>query len=120
MNPTSAPVAATSRPTPAPTTDRRANVRYACEREALSRPLDPASVISWGATVVDVSRGGVGLLLCFPFQLGTFLAVALEDGPEVRTFLVRVAHVTDRADGTWMIGCEFAEPLSDDDLRGLV
>jgi hypothetical protein len=110
---------AAAQPAPA-ATERRAAVRHACDLEALSRPLDPATVINWGTTHVDVSRGGVGLVLCFPFKLGTYLAVDLEHAKGVRTLLVRVAHVTDRSDGTWLVGCEFARPLSADDLNALL
>src|SRR5262245_50604931 len=104
---------------PPVTTERRASVRTGCDLEALSRPLDPANVINWGTTVVDISHGGVGLILCYPFQLGTYLAVDLEQPEGVRTLLVRVAHVLDRSDGTWLVGCEFARPLGPNDLNGL-
>lgn len=101
-------------------TDRRAAVRYACDQEALSRPLDPTTAISWGTTVVDASHGGLGLIMCFPFKLGTFLVVDLEQPRGNGSFLVRVARVEDRYDGTWHIGCEFARPLADNDLDGLI
>src|SRR4051812_41730160 len=105
---------------PTSATERRASVRYGCDLEALSRPLNAADAISWGTTVTDISHGGLGLILCYPFKLGTFLAVDLEHDHGVRTLLVRVAHVTDRADGTWQVGCEFARPIGPDDLHGLI
>jgi hypothetical protein len=110
---------AAARPAPA-SGERRAAIRHACDLEALSRPLEPGTVLNWGTTVVDVSRGGLGLILCFPFKLGTFLAVDLEQPQGFHTLLVRVAHVTDRSDGTWLVGCEFARPLTEDDLKVLV
>src|SRR5947209_20209071 len=89
---------------PPATSERRASVRYACDLEALSRPLNSADAISWGTTVTDVSHDGLGLILCYPFKLGTFLAVDLETAGGIRAVLVRVARVTDRADGTWPVG----------------
>jgi hypothetical protein len=100
--------------------ERRASVRRACSLEALSRPLELPDTISWGATVQDVSAGGVGLLICYPFKPGTFLAVDLRIGhAHLRTLLVRVVHVSDLTDGTWSIGCEFAAPLSPGELAEL-
>jgi hypothetical protein len=111
---------AAARPAAGTSIERRANVRHACDLEALSRPLDTTNVINWGSTVVNVSRSGVGLVLCYPFKLGTFLAVDLESVHGIRTLLVRVAQVTDRTDGTWLVGCEFTRPLGDDELSVLV
>ena len=95
-------------------------MHYACEVEALSRPLDSTNVISWGSTVVDVSHAGIGLILCYPFKLGTFLAVDLECAQGVRTYLASVAHVNDRFDGTWLVGCEFTRQLTADELQSLI
>ena len=103
------------------TLERRAAVRHVCDQEALSRPLDLPDAISWGAKVHDISRGGLALLLCYPFKPGTCLAVDLRLGQAPsRTLLVRVVHVTDQADSTWSLGCEFAAPLSDQELAVLL
>ncbi len=101
--------------------DRRASVRRACSLEALSRPLELSDAISWGATVQDISAGGVGLLICYPFKPGTFLAVDLSAGHGgSRTVLARVVHVTDQSDGTWFVGCEFALPLNEEEVAVFV
>ena len=56
-----------------------------------------------------------------PFKAGTFLAVDLRCGDGgSRTVLLRVAHVADQADGTWVVGGEFAAPLSDAELAALL
>jgi hypothetical protein len=109
---------------PAPATDtleRRASVRHVCDQEALSRTLEQPDAISWGAKVHDISRGGLALLLCYPFKPGTLLAVDLRLGrAPSRTLLVRVVHVADQADSTWSLGCEFAAPLSEQELAVLM
>jgi hypothetical protein len=109
--------------TPAPLrvpVDRRASVRHVCDQEALSRPLENSDTISWGAKVQDISRGGVGLLLCYPFKPGTFLAIDLRlSQTATRTLLARVVHVKDQADGSWLVGCEFAAPLGKAELDAL-
>ena len=97
--------------------DRRVAVRTGCSIEATSQALDEVETISWGAVVEDISATGLGIILCYPFRPGTYLAVDL-DGPggTVRTVLVRVVHVRDRFDGAWHIGCEFVKPLSQSDV----
>ena len=103
---------------PAALPERRAAVRHVSAREALSRPLEVPDALRWGAKVQDISRGGVGLLLCYPFKAGTTLAVDLGRAAG-RTVLARVVHAHDRADGTWLVGCEFAAPLSAEELAAL-
>jgi hypothetical protein len=115
------PVLAGLSEVPAPLTlERRASVRHVSDQEALSRPLELPDAISWGAIIQDISRGGLALLLCYPFKPGTLLAVDLRIGAAPsRTLLVRVVHVADQADSTWLLGCEFVAPLSEQELAVL-
>jgi hypothetical protein len=101
--------------------ERRASVRQACDLEGLSHPLDQSDAICWGATVQDVSLGGLGLLVCYPFKPGTLLAVELRTARGApRTVLARVVHAHDQADGSWVVGCEFSRRLSADELNELL
>jgi hypothetical protein len=101
--------------------EKRASVRHICTVEATSHPLDTGDAICWGATVRDISTGGLSLSLCFPFKLGTHLAVDLQGVNGLsRTLLTRVTHVHDQADGTWLLGCEFIKPLSGTELEILI
>jgi hypothetical protein len=110
---------ASSAPAGAPP-ERRVSVRHVCEQEALSRPLELPDAISWGAKVQDISQGGIGLLLCYPFKPGACLAVDLRLGQAAsRTVLVRVVHAGDQADGTWLVGGKFLAPLSEEELAAL-
>jgi hypothetical protein len=114
---------ALAEPAPAPRAvlaERRASVRHVCDQEVLSRPLEMPDSISWGAKVHDISRGGLGLLICYPFRPGTFLAIDLRTGEAPsRTLLVRVVYAKDQADGSWFVGCEFIAPLTDTELDSL-
>ena len=100
--------------------ERRHTHRHACTTEATSYALEAAEAIAWGAVVRDVSTGGVGLTLCFPFRPGTFLAIDLKrrDGT-TRSLLARVVHVRDQVDGSWHLGCEFVKPLAADEVETL-
>lgn len=97
--------------------DRRTATRHACSLEATSHCAEPGQALSWGAMVNDISMGGVNVTLCYPFRPGTFLAVELQTpNGMVRTLMVRVLHVHDRADGMWDLGCEFIKPLTESDM----
>lgn len=97
--------------------ERRTAPRHAVMMEALSRPLDGMDTIWWGATVRDLSATGIGLVLCYPFRAGAYLAVDLQGKQGgSRTMLARVVHVRDQADGTWHVGCEFVKRLTDSDV----
>jgi hypothetical protein len=110
---------------PAPTksnVEKRMSARFACNLEALSRPLDAPETICWGAAVHDISSGGIGLKLCYPFKPGTYLAIDLcTTHGNNRMLLGRVAHVHDQcSDGTWLVGCEFITQLTDSDVALLI
>jgi PilZ domain len=98
--------------------ERRGGERHACSLEATSHPLDVGETLSWGAVVNDISAGGVGITLCYPFRPGTYLAIELHcDGGMVRTLMVCVMHVHDQIDGMWRLGCEFVKPLTQSDME---
>lgn len=96
--------------------ENRVTNRYPCDQEAVTQALDAAPPVSWGATVKNVSAGGMGVVLCFPFKPGTHLAIVIQSLGIRRTYLVRVVHVLDQSDGTWFVGCEFARRLHDDEI----
>lgn len=97
--------------------EKRGCDRYACDQEAVTQALDAPATVSWGATVKNVSTGGMGVVLCFPFKPGTHLAVAIQAIEVRRTLLVRVVHVLDQADGTWFLGCEFVRQLQEEEVE---
>ncbi len=108
MTPLRASVRAVSLPLEA--AEQRAAERHPCRLEAVSCALDAPETLCWGATVENVSAGGMGLSLCYPFKPGTYLAVTVQN-TETRTLLGRVVHVEDQADGTWFIGCELVKQI---------
>jgi hypothetical protein len=98
--------------------DKRTDERHLCSLEATSHPLEVGETLSWGAQVTDISQGGLRISLCYPFRLGTYLAVDLQSPTGmVRTLMVRVVHVHDQRDGQWRLGCEFVKPLSESDME---
>ena len=79
--------------------------------------METSESLSWGAVVQDISTDGLGLTLCYPFRLGTYLAVDIPTlSGTLRSMMVRVVHVDDQRDGMWRLGCEFVKPLSESDM----
>jgi hypothetical protein len=70
-------------------------------------------------TVRDISPGGIAVVLERRFELGTILIVEAPDNPKhaSESRPVRVCHATPETDGRWIIGCAFAWPLSQEELR---
>jgi PilZ domain len=102
--------------------ERRAWVRYPSAQDGAC--YTPASEWGhfWKASIRDISRGGIGLVLDEPFSVDTVVAVELksECGEAVRVLTARVRHITAAEDGRWMVGCEFLRPLDDDNLASLL
>jgi hypothetical protein len=69
------------------------------------------------AMVRDISTHGVGVHLESRLPLRTLLTVEPLAGGGARTLLARVVRVIAQGRG-WLHGCEFAHPLSDEELRG--
>lgn len=72
--------------------------------------------------VVNIATIGVGLRCNSAFEVGTVLAVNLlpNDPDSLPACQVRVVHSTDQEDGTWIVGAEFLEPLTEDDFKTLL
>lgn len=96
--------------------EKRDSTRYPSDQEAVTQLTDTAGAMAWGATVQNISASGIGLVLCFPFKPGSHLAVTLQANQARRTFLVRVVHALDQSDGTWLLGCEFAQQLPAEEI----
>jgi hypothetical protein len=102
--------------------NRRAFVRYQCGPATPGRVL-VADVQEWQrAWIIDLSLGGVGLLLSRPLEMGLDLVLHLRSDSQKRKFelTARVAHASRQPDGDWVIGCEFLQPVTDDVLDALL
>jgi hypothetical protein len=103
-----------------PRAERRACVRYHSEQDAISRPLNEPWGISWGAIVQTISATGIGLHLCYPFKPEALVAIELQGKSRPCILHARVVHASDQRFGGWVVGCEFLEPLSEDELDDLL
>jgi c-di-GMP-binding flagellar brake protein YcgR len=102
---------------------KRIWARYASSRP-LPRRLDVAdSRTPLEAWILDLSAGGIGLLVNQPQPLGTLLHVELETCPAVAP-LKLWAHVVHcqaaEVEGEFRLGCQFVTALSEGDLQVLL
>jgi hypothetical protein len=104
-----------------PPSNRRAAVRYQCG------PATPGRVEldgqSWQrAWVLDLSLGGVGLLLSRPLEVGQHVIVHLKSEAHQKTYQLpaRVCHARGQPDGDWIVGFEFDIRLTDEVLDALL
>jgi hypothetical protein len=93
---------------------RRVTVRYPLPADITCPLTGDAWQGPQRATVRDVSRGGIGLLLDAPVALGARMLIELhgEGSRPLRRLACRVVHVTERGGGAWVVGCAFDAPLS--------
>lgn len=103
-------------------TERRAYIRHACQLETACQPLTLGPRQQWQGRALNLSQGGLGLVLDRRFEKGTLLAIEIHrpDGAPGRSLLARVAHVSQQADGLWLIGCAFANKLTEEDVTALL
>ena len=100
--------------------ERRRAPRFQCLR-VMSCLLRQTNERIWGR-VRDISTGGIGLVTSTKVEPGTHLILELKSVAFLppRTLPARVAHATPRASGSWLIGCQFDQPLSGEELRSLL
>lgn len=109
---------------PAPV-ERRVWVRHRGNGEAKVNPLSAATGVFWTGKIQNISTHGIALLLDRRFDQGTLLTVALpgKSKQDLKTFPVRVVQdrfVPGSSGLRWVVGCVFLQPLSEEELQGLL
>ncbi|HLJ93547.1 MAG TPA: PilZ domain-containing protein [Gemmataceae bacterium] len=106
-----------------PGAEGRAWVRYPCDSAISFQPLESRKDGNWRpAKIVNISAKGLGLRLETPVQRGAILCVLLEATANrfSQPLLVRVVRVGERGPNGWQVGCTFAIPLGEEELRALL
>lgn len=101
---------------------RRKETRYQCGPatfSTLSIYRDDEPQHAW---IENLSASGIGLLLDVAIEPETFLVIHLgsEGNGAVFDLVARVTHCTPRNNGEWLIGCELADKLSQEDMDALL
>jgi len=111
-------------PQSTPPIEGRVFARAACD---VSTSCHPTSAwgrkdARWPASISDVSKGGVRLVLGRRFEPGAGLAIELpgDPGDEPSIVLAKVVYVRALPGGSWSLGCKFISELSDDEVQRLL
>jgi serine/threonine protein kinase len=111
-----------------PDEDRRRAVRYACTLATVCEVVTTIHSVRddgidhWQGEIVNLSVGGIGLVLDRRFEPGTIAAMTLENPRRAVKHDVEIKVVRVISDGNrrWFIGATFASPLNRDELRNLL
>ena len=100
--------------------ERRAVVRYLCDREVVYAPLLTRERL-W-ARVRNISTHGIGLLLGTPIEAGTDLLIEFKtmDPTTSLSVVARVVHSTMQQEGSWIVGCRFITRPTEDQILALL
>ena len=101
--------------------DRRVWVRRHVSMETQVTPTSDAGGPSLSAHILNVSSGGIQLLVRWAFGPGDLLTVELptHPGEPPVTVLACVAHSRPEGEMEWVVGCRFSAELGDADLAAL-
>ena len=100
--------------------NRRASVRYQCGLATPGRLLLADGQEWQRAWVLDLSLGGVGLLLSRSLEQGSEVIVVLKSATQTFELAARVCHSSRQQDGDWIVGCEFAKKLTHEERDALL
>jgi hypothetical protein len=101
---------------------RRGEPRYQCGPATPARIVDRRGAPSRRVWVLNLSVSGAGLLCNEPLDAGTLIVVHMRSTSLDRFYELpaRVVHSTAQVNGDWLVGCEFGDRLSLDDLDALL
>jgi hypothetical protein len=100
-------------------TNLRAWVRFPCVADTRAKVFNSQTDDFHRVRAVNLSPGGVALLMEQPAPRGTALCLKLERGNRCLTLPARVQHLEWSIKG-WLHGCVFALPLETGQMRSLL
>jgi hypothetical protein len=99
----------------------RKSVRYRCHLATLCYVTFPGETERHEAWAANLSNTGIGFYLNRRLEPETILVLRLKrSSGTALTMQSRVIHSTEQSDGTFCIGCEFAQPLDLETLDELL
>jgi len=99
--------------------DFRRWVRFPCNVETVCYTCETAPGERRAARILNISAGGIGLLLPCQFSGGTLLHLELP-AEAARLALIRVVRIIEHTSGSWFHGCELVDQLGAEELNELL
>lgn len=105
-----------------PSFERRTLLRYQLAIGATGRSISSAMKYAWEGNTLDISAGGIALVINKRIDSGTLLTIKLQSPAEgdSRALMARVLHARTRGNGGWMHGCSFPSKLREDELKAIL
>lgn len=106
-----------------PKQEHRKSPRYSCIMDASWEGAEPMRFNpAWPIRVTNISTGGIALHAGEKFAIGTALTLGLRSlsNKTMAPVQVRVVHVTEQANGTYVLGVAFLTPLSDSEVQDML
>lgn len=101
--------------------NRRTQIRHTCSLVGEVEILERGANCKWPVRGLDLSQGGIGLLLERRFEPGTMLGLLVHGADPMRPFtaVVRVIRVEARPGDQWLLGCQFPRNLDFEELAAV-
>lgn len=102
--------------------NHRATVRYQCAPAFVGRLLVAGDQEYQRGWLQDLSLGGLGILLRRALPVRVPVVIRLKSSTSDKTYDLpaRVVHSTQLANGDYLVGCEFVQSLTNEDLDQLL
>jgi hypothetical protein len=102
--------------------NQRATVRYRCPPATAGRVYLAEDLEFQRAWLQDLSATGIGLLMTKPLEHGLSVAIQLVSPNSSKNYSLsaHVVHSTQESGGDWIIGFQFAKPLTPDEVDDLL
>ncbi len=102
--------------------DQRTWVRFPCHARATYQPVKDPEASAVQAEVLNISAGGVALLVAEPVELGALLNLELRDesGQFRLCLLGCVVRLSGQGGLDWVLGCNLIRELSHQELKALL
>lgn len=100
--------------------NHRATVRYRCAPATSGKVFLAEDNEVRRAWVMNISKTGIGVVLARPLPVGAFLTIQMRSSQGTVEMTAHVVHATRQHQAEWFVGCEFNEPLLDDELEELL
>jgi hypothetical protein len=109
-------------PTKAAAHDQRVWERTPCRAHVSFQVVRGGDRSELPAKVIDISPGGIGLLVGHSVDVGRLLSLTLQDQEQQYglTILASVVRVTGQPDGAWIWGCTFIREITAQELTALL
>jgi hypothetical protein len=102
--------------------NRRAIIRYRCAPATIGKVVTVGDQLFQRAWIQDLSISGIGMDLARPISKGHLILISIKSNDNRKTFELsaQVMHCSALPHDQWHLGCEFAVPLTPDDLDQLL